>query len=161
MSVTIKMAAGDMVKASSGRMVSVSGLEKGSQDIAETFLNNYDPADPPAHPTGSEFFTLVGSVASGGDIGVSTTIQQMADSALQRLMDAQQDDPTVDDEELIAEIVSINVWRFGDMSWAFYSMCLTDSEEEVETGFDIDLSHQLPAGIETVGLAVPGVGTPL
>ncbi|KKN52883.1 hypothetical protein LCGC14_0607890 [marine sediment metagenome] len=161
MSVTIKMAGGDFVKASTGRLVEASGLEKAAQDIAETYLTNYDPFDPPWHPTGSEFYLIDGNVFAYNKAGISTMVHQMADSSLRRLMDAQQDDPEVDDEEYIADITSINVWQIGDLSWAFYSVCQTDSDEEVETGFDIDLSQQLPAGIEASGNAVPGTGTPL
>lgn len=161
MSVTLKMAAGDLVKQSSGRMQEVSGLEKGSQDIAETFLDNYDPADPPWHATGSEFFLIDENVFAYSDIGTETMIHQMAESSLERLIEAQQEDPEVDDDELIAEVKSINVWKIGDLSWAFYSVCVTDSDEDVETGFDIDLSQQLPAAIEAAGQEIPGIGTPL
>ncbi len=161
MSITIKMGAGDLVKAPSGRFVEVSGLEKCAQDIAETYLNNYDPFDVPWYPTGSEFYLINANVYAYNEMGLSSMIQEMADSALARLMEAQQDDAYVDDEELIAEIRSIDVWQIGDLSWAFHSLCYTDSDEEVETGFDIDLSQQLSAGVETAGLAVPGEGTPL
>lgn len=155
------MAGGDLVLSSAGRFVEVSGLEKSAQDIAEAYLNNYDPFDPPWHATGSEFYLIDENVYAYNQMGTQTMIQQMADSALRRLMDAQQDDPEVDDEEFISEILSIHVWQIGDLSWAFYSICQTDSDEEVETGFDIDLSQQLPAGIDAVGTAVPGIGTPL
>lgn len=161
MSITFKMAGGDLVKSSNGRLLDVRGLEKSAQDIAETYLTNFDPADPPWHPTGSEFYMIDENVYAYNQMGVSSMIRQMADSSLRRLMDVQQDDPEVDDEEYIEEILSINVWQIGDLSWAFYSICQTDSDEKVETGFDIDLSQQLPAGIDAVGSAVPGVGTPL
>ena len=161
MSITMKMAGGDFVKASTGRLVEVSGLEKSAQDIAETYLTNFDPFDPPWHPTGSEFYLIDDNVYAYNQMGIQSMIHQMADSSLRRLMDAQQDDPEVDDEEYIEEIVSIDVWQIGDLSWAFYSICQTDSDEEVETGFDIDLSQQLPASIEATGTEVPGTGTPL
>ena len=161
MSITIKMGGGDLVKAPSGRFVEVSGLEKCSQDIAETYLNNFDPFDTPWYPTGSEFYLINADVYAYNELGIASMVRQMADAALMRLMETQQDDPYVDDEELITEIRSIDVWKIGDLSWAFHSLCYTDSDEEVETGFDIDLSQQLPAGVETAGLAVPGIGTPL
>jgi len=161
MSATLKMAGGDLVLGPNGRFQEAEGLEKSAQDIAETYLTNFDPFDPPWHATGSEFFLIDDNVYAYNQIGISTMIQQMADSALGRLMDAQQDDPEIDDEEFIAEILSIHVWQIGDLSWAFYSICQTDSDEDVETGFDIDLSQQLPAGIDAVGGAVPGIGTPL
>ena len=161
MSVTLKMAGGDLVVAATGRFVEVSKLEKSAQDIAETYLTNYDPFDPPWHATGSEFYLIDENVYAYNQVGISTMVHQMADSALSRLMDAQQDDPEVDDEEYISEILSIHVWKIGDLSWAFYSICQTDSNEEVETGFDIDLSQQLPASIDAAGTSVPGIGTPL
>lgn len=161
MSRTLKMGAGDLVKASSGRLEEVEGLEKCSQDVAETYLINHDPFDPPWHVTGSEFYLINTETFAYSESGIEGMVRDMADGALQRLMEAQQEDPYVDDEELISEIRTINVWKVGQLSWAFYSVLRTDSDEEVETGFDIDLSQQLPAGIETVGLSVPGDGTPL
>ncbi len=155
------MGGGDLVKASTGRLEEVSGLEKCSQDIAETYLINYDPMDPAWHETGSEFYRIASNVFAYNESGISSMIHQMADSALRRLMDAQQDDPMIDDAEFIEDIIGIHVWQIGDLSWAFYSICRTDSDEEVETGFDIDLSQQLPAAIEASGTSVPGVGTPL
>lgn len=155
------MGGGDLVKASTGRLEEVAGLEKCNQDTAETYLINFDPFDPPWHPTGSEFYLIDGNVFAYNQSGISSMIDQMADSALRRLMDAQQEDPEVDDEEFIEDIVGIHVWQIGDLSWAFYSLCQTDSDEDVEVGFDIDLSQQLPASIDAVGLSVPGVGTPL
>lgn len=161
MSVTLKMAAGDLVKSPAGRMVDVSGLEKSNQDAAETLLTNHDPFDPPWHPTGSEFYLIKNDVYAYNALGISSMIEQMVDGALQRLIEAQQEDPYVDDEELIDEIRSISVWQIGDLSWAFYAMCVTDSDELVYAEFDIDLSQQLPATIEAAGDTVPGTGTPL
>ena len=161
MSVTFKMAGGDLVLSPQGRLEEVEGLEKCLQDTAETYLNNFDPFDPPWHSTGSEFYQIDGNVYAYNQMGIQSMIQQMAESSLSRLMDAQQDDPEVDDEEYISDILSINVWQIGDLSWAFYSICQTDSDEQVETGFDIDLSQQLPASVDASGTSVPGVGTPL
>lgn len=161
MSKTLMMAAGDLVKQSTGRMAEVSGIHKSAQDIAETYLTNYDPLDPSWHPTGSEFYKVQENVYAYSDIGIEVTIRQMADGALQRLIEAQQNDAYVDDEELIVEIRYINVWKVGPLSWAFYSRCITDSDEQVDTSFDVDLSQQLPPGVETAGLVAPGTGTPL
>ena len=161
MSRTLKMGGGDLMKAPTGRLVEAAGLEKCAQDIAESYLNNYDPFDPPWHATGSEFYLIDSNVFAYNQSGISSMIDSMADSALRRLMDAQQEDPAIDDEEFIEEIVGIHVWQIGDLSWAFYSVCQTDSDENIETGFDIDLSQQLPSAIEASGTAVPGVGTPL
>lgn len=161
MSVTLKMAAGDLVLTSAGRFQSISGLEKATQDVAETYLTNYDPDDPPWHSTGSEFFLIDENTYAYNTIGIRAIIERMAHDALERLMDAQQDDPEVDDEELIEEISFLNVWQIGALSWAFYSHCTTSSEEKVETGFDMDLSQQLPAAVKTAGLEVPGIGTKL
>lgn len=161
MSTTLKMAAGDLVLLSTGQFQSVSGIEKATQDVGETLLNNYDPLDPPYHPTGSEFYMIDQNVYAYNAMGIENMIHAMADSALQRLMDEQADDPYVDDDELITEIRSINVWSIGDLSYAFYAACVTDSDENVNLGFDIDLSQQLPAAIEAAGTAAIGRGVPL
>lgn len=161
MSITLKMAAGDLVLTPAGRFQSISGLEKCAQDIGEAYLNNYAPADPPWHPTGSEFYEIDENTYAYNTIGIKAIIERMAYDALERLMEMQQEDPEVDDAELIDEITSVQVWQIGALSWAFHSVCVTDSYENVETGFDIDLSHQMPASIETAGLEVPGVGTKL
>ena len=161
MSTTLKMAAGDIVKTPAGRLQEVMGLEKSAQDIAEAYLNNYDPLDPPWHPTGSEFYLIDENVYAYNMIGIASMVERMAGEALERLISSQQDDAAVDDEELIAEVRSINVWQVGALSWAFYSVCVTDSEENIDTGFDIDLSQQLPAAIQSAGLSTPGTGTKL
>jgi len=155
------MGAGDLVKAASGSLGEVDQLEKCAQDVAETYLTNYDPFDPPWHATGSEFYLIDNNVFAYNAMGIEAMVRDMADGALRRLMDAQLEDAYADDEERIVEIKSINVWKVGQLSWAFYSVLVTDSDENVETGFDIDLTQQLPAGIETAGALVPGIGTPL
>ncbi len=161
MSVTLKMAAGDLVLMSNGQFQQASGLEKSNQDLAEALLNNYDPLDPPWYPTGSEFYVIDDNVYAYNQMGMETVIRSMAESAIERLMEAQADDPYVDDEELIVETKSVDVWAVGDLSFAFYAACVTDSDENVDVSFDIDLSHQLPSEIETSGGGTPGTGTPL
>lgn len=161
MSSTLKMAAGDLVLLSTGQFQEISGIEKATQDVAETLLNNYDPFDPPWHPTGSEFYVIDSNVYAYNAMGMESMIHAMADASIQRLMDQQADDPYVDDDERIVQIKAINVWSIGDLSYAFYAACTTDSEEDLDLGFDMDLSQQLPAAIEAAGTAVIGRGVPL
>ena len=156
------MAGGDMVVESSGRFVTATELQKADQDIKETFQNNFDPFDPPWYPTGSEFFKLDTEPLPTNDLAIESRIHNMAFDSLNRLIDAQQDDSSVDDAELIAEVESIDVWKIGDMSWAFYSKCVTDSDEFVETNFEYEFeSDGLPAGVVPTGNHIVGEGTPL
>lgn len=161
MSVTLKMAAGDILVDAAGQVGTVYGIEKCNQDIAETLLDNYDPFDPPWYTTGSEFYLIDQQIYAYSQIGIRTTIIDMASGAMERLKQAQEDDPYVDDEELISEIRTINVWQIGELSWAFYVLAITDSDDPVDLGFDIDLTQQLPVGVEAIGDIVPGIGTPL
>jgi hypothetical protein len=160
MSITIKMAAGDMVLLPQGQFQEIEGLEKSTQDLGEGLLNNYDPHDPPWYVTGSELYQIDRDTVSYNLAGIPALIQEMVSDAVYRLMEVQQEDPYVDDDELIVDMRSNNVWPASStgMSWAFYVACITDSDQLVDYGFTTDLSQQFPAELEAVGLSALGLG---
>lgn len=160
MSVTMKMANGDLVLDSAGRVVVIDGLEKAAQDMAESYLNNYDPEDPPYH-NGCELYKLDDQTTTLDSFGIPSVIEAMIHDATVRLMDLQAQDPTITDEELIAEILFIRVWQVGLLSWAFYARCQTNSNEKANVSFTIDLLNQLPDGVAQLGDSFPGTGTPI
>lgn len=150
---------GDLFMDRAGQSVTVEGIEKCAQDMAEALLNNYDPEDPPPY-NGSELYTIDGMVPEApSDLGISSMIERMATDAIERLMDFQQNDPYVDDDELIDEIRDMRVWKIGELSWAFHAFCITESDEPAEVGFDISLDQQLPGTIIAEGFPVLGEGT--
>jgi len=161
MSKTLKMAGGDILMDSTGRPVEIVGLEKVTQDVAETLLNEYDSGDPPWYPTGAEFHRLVGSPStySAGDI--STQIETMVYDAIERVIISQEEDPYVDDDEMIYDIVTLRAFPVGDLSWAFYVSLLTESEEQVKSEATLDLSQQLPQSLSPDGDHITGIGVPL
>jgi hypothetical protein len=131
MSETIKMANGDIVLDSAGRTIVIDGPEKCAQDIAESLLNNYDPQDPPYH-NGSELYKLDEMTTTLASFGIPSTIESMVHDAIARLMDLQAQDAAITDEELISEIRYIRVWQIGQLSWAFYAKCITNSYEKID-----------------------------
>lgn len=161
MSTTLKMSNGDLAVDGAGRTVDIRGIEKSAQDMAEAFLNNYDSHNP-YYFNGSEFWRLDTMTFPKGGATASTTIETMARDAIKRLQELQEDDPYVDDDELIAEIRVLRAQPIGQLSYAFYCLAITDSNDPAAVGFDIDLLQQLPAGIaQTGGRSAPGTGTPL
>lgn len=157
MSITLRMVNGDISILPSGAAETVMGLEKCAQDIAESLLNQYDPFDPPYH-NGSEFWRLFEAPEDYDILGIEGTIETMAEEAIERLMELQENDQFIDDDELIDVIEYIRVWKIGPMSWAFHAHIVTDSDERADVGFDIDLDHQLPPTISPAGVDLPGRG---
>jgi hypothetical protein len=161
MSTTIKMSGGDIYIERTGRPAIIDKINKASQDVAETFLNEFDIEDPPWYITGAEFWGLIGSLYPFNSNEVSHTIEVMVQDALDRLISAQEDDPYVDDEELIADIQAIWVEPVGQLSWSFYSKLVTDSDEEITSGATIDLGQQLPNSLGPDKNNIIGVGVPM
>jgi len=157
MSITLRMVNGDISILPSGSAETVMGIEKCAQDIAESLLNTYDPLEPDYY-NGSEFWRLFEDPGHFDVIGIESTIETMAEEAIQRLMELQENDQFVDDDELIDYIEYIRVWKIGPMSWAFHAHVVTDSDERANVGFDIDLDQQLPPTIEPAGIGLPGGG---
>jgi hypothetical protein len=159
MSITLKMMDGDLFFDRAGQAVTVEGLEKASQDMAESLINNYDSEDSP-HYNGSEFYKMIGEAAQEqGDLGISSRIERYATESIERLMDLQQVDPYVDDDELIEEIRTIYTEKEGPMSWMFIALCITSSEDVAPVGFVISLDQQLPGTITSEDFATLGDGT--
>jgi hypothetical protein len=74
-------------------------------------------------------------------------------------MDLQQNDPYVDDDELIDEIREVRVWKIGDLSWAFHALSIVASEEPAEVGFDISLDQQGLGPVDYAGFPLLGDGS--
>ena len=155
------MGGGDILLNSTGRPEEVDGLDKVTQDVAETLINEYDSGDPPWYPTGAEFFRLLGRTYAYNSDEIANSIETMAYEAVERLVVTQEEDPYVDDAELIADVRSIRAFSVGDLSWAFYVYLVTDSDEQIKSGGEIDLSQQLPSSLSPDGDHITGIGTPL
>lgn len=134
---------GDLLLDGAGRLVECQGIEKSAQDILESFLNNRDPTAPDWY-NGSEFYRIDKLIASANGMGVDVTIEQFAREAIQRLMELQENDPYVDRDELIVEIQILRALAIGDLTWAFFAKCITESTEPATVGFDVNVSQQLP-----------------
>jgi hypothetical protein len=159
MSTTLKVHNGDLLLDTAGRFATCQGIEKCSQDIAETLLNNYDPQNP-SHYIGSEFYKLDRMTFSAGGLDAITMIETFARDAIKRLMEMQENDTEVDDDELIAKIEYLQVRRIGGLSYAFFLKCVTDSDLPAEIKFDISLQQQFPSSIaRPPGGFAPGTGS--
>lgn len=160
MSLSWKMTAGDLTLDGAGRLVEVQGIEKSVQDLLESLLNNYDPDDPDWF-NGSEFYKLDSLVVPLDDVGVDTLIEYYARSATQRLMELQENDPYVDEDELISEIQAIVAQPLGDLTWGFFMRCLTESLQPATVGFDVQPMQRLPSNLQVIqpGVYSPGGGT--
>lgn len=159
MSTTFKMDNGDMLMSASGRFVECSGIEKCAQDIAEVLLNNYD-SENPGYFIGSELYKLDSMTFSLGGIDAPMMIETFARDAIKRLMEAQENDPSVENQELIDDIRVLRAQKIGSMTYAFFLKCVTNYDMFVQTNFNISLGQQLPGSLATSGAAfVPGVGT--
>jgi hypothetical protein len=134
---------GDLLLDGAGRLVECQGIEKAAQDMLESFLNNRDPTAPDWY-NGSEFYRIDKLVAAASGMGVDVTIEQFARDAIQRLMELQENDPYVDSDELIAEIQILRALAMGNLTWAFFAKCITESLEPATVGFDVTTSQRTP-----------------
>ena len=146
MSITLKMANGDLVTDSTGRHLNIEGAEKLAQDIAEALLNNFDP-EFPTYYNGSELFRLTSDPIVKNVVLLQERIQSMVHEAIDRLIDQQDLDPYADDEERIDQIERLDVRKVADLTWAFMLIVVNQSDEPIPTAFSVDLLHQLPSSI--------------
>ena len=150
---------GDYVVDDAGRTLTVSGVDKCAQDVLETLTNEYDTLDPPWYQTGSEFHMINDPDYAYQSIEPNVMIKSMAQDAIDRLRSAQENDPYVDDEELIDHVVRMIVNQVGPLSYAFFAQIVTASEEQVKASFDLDYGSDLTDAVEMSGLNSPGEGT--
>ena len=148
MSVTLKMANGDLYVDAAGRYIAIEGIEKCAQDIAESLLNNRDP-DFPEWFNGSELYRLTNGeyLRTMSYMQPEELIHTYVEEAVDRLVELQDFDAYVDEDESIVEIALLDVRSIGNLTYAFFLVCLTDSQEPVRVGFTIDLKQQIPAAI--------------
>jgi hypothetical protein len=160
LSITWQVSNGDIVLDGAGRLVEVQGIEKCTQDLLEALLNQYDAQDPDWY-NGSELHRLDSMVVPLDSIGVDTLIEQYARTATQRLMEQQENDPYVDEDELIAEIQTLVAQPLGNLTWSFFERVLTDSQLPATVGFDLETNQQLPSNFQVSqpGVFNPGGGT--
>ena len=107
MSLTVRMADGDLEIGNAGEQTYVKGSEKAAQDLLDEIFLPYNAE----RDRGNELFEPDGSLTSlAGSISVgSSAIRSMLKSAVQRLMQAQQRDAFTDPEEVIREVTAILV----------------------------------------------------
>jgi len=143
MSYTLKCDDGDLVQNAAGQYTSVAGLEKVSQDVAESLLNNYDP-DNTTYYNGSELYKVGDQTTILSTIGVEEWVHSIVMESMDRLQDLQDDDNYVDEAESIESIQELTVNKIGYFSWKFMLRILTESEDNIPMDFTISLSQQLP-----------------
>lgn len=148
MSVTLKLSYGDWVLLSDGTLQIVEGAEKCAQDIGESFQNNRDPDDP-SWFNGSELYSLDRNPVLYANSGLAAEmlIRKMLEETLLRLKALQQDDAYCDDAERISYIKTMSVFRIGASSYAFYVVAITDTDEEIQRNYTINLLPQPPVGM--------------
>jgi hypothetical protein len=153
MSVTFKCDNGDLILDNRGRFVAIDGIHKCSQDIAEALLNKWDP-DVNQWYNGSELYLVDADPASLNIVSAEERIRYAVQDAILRLQSLQEDIDFVNETEKIEELRELWVDRIGDFTYAFRLQVVTESEDYVplET-FTIDLEHQLPTGLDAVGLS--------
>jgi hypothetical protein len=148
---TLKCDNGDLMVATAGRFLVVTGIEKCAQDMAESLLNNWDPNELMWY-NGSELFLIDADPSSLDAISAEERIRVAVEKAIDRLIDLQEDDNYVDPDEKIEEIRELWVRSLGKSSYGFFLRVVTESEENVPLGFSIELSQQLPSSLETQDL---------
>ncbi len=105
MSTTLKISNGDLfIDESFGAPTTLSGVEKLSQDIAESLLINFDPERRFGN-------TLNSSSSRQSIIGQISKIdaRERIEAAIDRLRRLQSEDDQIEDDEQIVEIVSIDI----------------------------------------------------
>jgi hypothetical protein len=147
MSVTLKCDDGDLLASTGGRFLTVFGLEKCAQDIAESLLNSWDDADY-VWWNGSTLYLIGPDPVDTTVMTIEEMIRVAVEDAIERLIDMQEDDTYVDQDEQIADIRELWVRDLGDLSYGFYLRAITTSEDYIPLGFTISLQQQLPTGIE-------------
>ena len=147
MSVTLKMIDQDLAVSTGGRFITVRGIEKCAQDIAESLLNDWDHSGI-AWWNGSELSLIGPDPVDTTVINVEERIRVAVEDAIERLIDLQEDDDYADEDELIAEMRELWVRSLGSSSYGFYLRAITESTEEIPLQFEINVGQQLPSGIE-------------
>jgi len=142
------MVNGDLYVDAAGRYLAIEGEEKCAQDIAESLLNNRDPEFPEWFP-GSELYRITNGEATKlvAFISPEELIRTFVEDAVDRLIEMQDIDAYVDDAEAISEIRLLRVDKIGSLSYVFYLIVVTDTDDPIRVGFEIDLNQQLPAAI--------------
>jgi len=146
MSITIKCDDGDWVVDAAGRYVTVQGLEKGTQDIAEALLNTYDPKFP-TYYNGSTLWTIQEKTTALVDFSIESLIHVSVTDAIDRLRDIQDNNAYVDDDERINKIAELFVRHPYPMTWIYYLRVITDSDQAIPLNFPISLRQQIPENI--------------
>lgn len=146
MSITLKMADGDLVVDSAGRHINIEGAEKLAQDVAEAQLNNFDP-EFPTYFNGSELYRIQGEPVPMNDIWIQERIRTFVQESIDRLIAQQDEDPYTDDEERIDFVQRIDVFHLGSLTYAYYLIVVNDSQDAIPTGFQVSLLNQLPGSL--------------
>lgn len=144
MSITLKKADGDIViSESNGRPYYVSGVEKLTQEVADSLMTIYDPE----YDFGHELDTAIGNNKRLSFLNVinATYIRNRVEEAIARLKDLQKSRPDqIDDYEAVDEIVDLKVYPMGKTGYAFIVQVAPLAGPNVAPqSFSVKLSHQL------------------
>ena len=151
MSITLKCDDGDLLVDNRGQFIPINGMQKCAQDIAESILNNWNSEDNQWW-NGSELYQLERDPSMYADVEAEEQIRYMVEDAVMRLQALQEEDGEVDGDELIEEIRELWVKPLGNMTYGYYIVAITASDEKVDPTFTISLSHQLPSSLDSVDM---------
>jgi len=107
-----------------GQPVQITGPQKTSQDLQETFQSDYDPT----RNIGTALPSIIGTIP---DSMAEPFVQNEVNKGVQRLIQLEQSDPNVDAYEQIGAIQQLNVTVQG-FNVAFYVLCTTVAGDAVQ-----------------------------
>lgn len=148
MSTTLMKRDGDLVvQSSNGRQVTIKGIQKLSQDVADCLMTEYDPE----RAYGSEISNLDQINSSRSEaLGMINRgrIKSMVRDAVERLQQLQNTRlDQLDGYEAIKSIGAIRVIRFSSTGYIFFvDVTPADGPDKIPTSFLIQLRHQFLPG---------------
>ena len=157
MSKTLKKENGDIViQESNGRPYTIGGIEKLTQEVADSLMITYDPS----RDFGHELDQILGNNTRLSFLSVinSAYIRSRVEEAVYRLKAIQKTRPDqIDDFEAIEKIRDVKVYQTGSTDYNFIvDVTPVAGPDKNILSFSVKLSHQL---LSTAKANLPGMST--
>lgn len=148
MSYTVRFQDGDFEFGTAGDQTMITGCEKAAQDLLDEVMLPYEAV----RDRGNEMFQPDGSLAmvTGSDVIGMAFIKSSIQSAVKRLMQAQEDDSGTSPTETIRRIKSLIVRPLGDVTSYGFFLAVEVDDQNIAISRAIRTLH-LGTPITTVG----------
>lgn len=146
MSMTFRLSNGDFSFDESGRLQTLSGVDKLNQDVAYELLTKFSASDN----VGNELLDTVGQTSVQSNVN-DGYVEACIRAVVERLKERQQADEYASASEKIRRIRSLVVRRLSMTSYGFFLILETEAGTTASLPAKLNLNHQgLPADFADV-----------